>query len=357
MRRALANTCTVALAGALASALMTSAAPAREQRSKVTHLPIGGDIVGIHDPVIIRERDTYYIYSTNGDAPPATIRIRTSKDLIHWTARGHVFDKLPEWALALIPGKGGAWAPDIARVNGPVNARYLLYYSVSTFGSNRSAIGLATNETLDPSAPNYRWRDEGVVLATTAESDFNAIDPNHVIDREGRHWLSLGSYWTGIKLFELNPATGKLLKPDATPHSLARRRAPVGAGTPVEAPFIVTRPDHYYLFASYDYCCKGVHSTYYVVVGRAKEITGPYVGEDGTRLMDGEGTMFIPVFDEGGRYRGQGHNGYLHDEDGRDYVVYHAYDREIEGKSTLRIAPITWGKDGWPKLQRSAELK
>ncbi len=77
-----------------------------------------------------------------------------------------------------------------------MNGRYLLYYSVSTFGSNHSAIGFATNETLDPEAPNYRWHDEGVVLESTHESDFNAIDPNHVIDRDGRHWLSLGSFWT-----------------------------------------------------------------------------------------------------------------------------------------------------------------
>jgi arabinan endo-1,5-alpha-L-arabinosidase len=310
------------------------------------HLAVEGDIVGIHDPVIIREGSTYYLYSTNGDSPPATIRIRSSTDLIHWTKRGHVFDQLPAWSTRLIPGARGAWAPDIAKVNG----RYLLYYSVSTFGSSRSAIGLATNETLDPDAPNYRWRDEGAVVETRRDSDWNAIDPNHVIDREGRHWLVLGSFWTGIKLFALDAATGKLRKPDEKPHSLARRRAPIGGGRPVEAPFIVTRPDHYYLFVSYDYCCKGVESTYYVAVGRSKKITGPYVGRDGSKLMDGEGTVFIPVYDEDGRFRGQGHNGFLHDEDGRDYVVYHAYDRQREGKPVLRISPVVWRRDGWPEL-------
>lgn len=309
-------------------------------------LELQGDITGIHDPVIIRERDTYFIYSTNTDAPPATIRIRSSKDLRRWTARGHVFDKLSGWATELIPGARGAWAPDITFVNG----RYLLYYSVSTFGSNRSAIGLATNATLDPDSPDYRWRDEGVVVESTRDSDFNAIDPNHVVDREGRHWLSLGSFWTGIKLFELDPKTGKLAKPGAKPHSLARRRAPAGAGAPVEAPFIVVRPDHYYLFVSYDFCCKGVHSTYYVAMGRAKDITGPYVGKDGSALMDGEGTLFIPTFAEQGRWRGQGHNGWLSDEDGKDYVVYHAYDRQNDGKSALRIAEVRWGADGWPEI-------
>lgn len=306
-----------------------------------------GDITGIHDPVIAREKDTYYLFSTNTDAPPATLRIRSSPDLVTWTKRGHVLAKLPGWATTLIPGARGAWAPDITRVNG----RYLLYYSVSTFGSNRSAIGLVSNETLNPDAPNYSWRDEGVVVESTRESDFNAIDPNHVVDRDGRHWLTLGSFWSGIKLFELDPRTGKLLKPDAKPHSLARRRAPVNAPAPVEAPFIVVRPDHYYLFVSYDYCCKGVNSTYYVVMGRSKKITGPYVGKDGSQLMDGEGTVFIREDPGRSRFRGPGHNGWLHDADGKDYVVYHAYDRENDGKSVLRISPVVWREDGWPELE------
>lgn len=307
-----------------------------------------GDITGIHDPVIIREADTYYVYSTNSDAPPATLRIRSSKDLRHWVARGHVFAQLPDWAPRLIPGSRGAWAPDITRIDG----RYLLYYSVSTFGSNRSAIGLATNTTLDPGSPDYRWQDQGVVVESTRQSDFNAIDPNHVVDRDGRHWLSLGSFWDGIKLFELDPATGKLRKPGARPHSLARRRAPAGGPAPVEAPFIVARPDHYYLFVSYDYCCKGVDSTYYMVMGRAKRITGPYVGKDGSRLLDGEGTLFHRAdLEEQQRFRGPGHNGFLHDADGRDHVVYHAYDRQNEGKATLRIAEVVWRADGWPEMK------
>ncbi len=322
----------------LAALWLLPAADARAQE-------LSGDITGIHDPVIFREKDTYYVYGTNSDSPPATLRIRSSTDLVHWTSRGHVLPKLPDWATQLIPGARGAWAPDITRVNG----RFLLYYSVSTFGSNRSAVGLASNQTLDPSAPNYQWRDEGVVVESTRESDFNAIDPNHVVDRDGRHWLSLGSFWSGIKLFELDPKTGKLLTPGTKPHSLASRPVPAGGPAALEAPFIVSRPDHYYLFVSYDYCCKGVNSTYYVVVGRAKQITGPYTGRDGSKLLDGGGTIFIRATDPTQRFRGQGHNGWLHDA-GKDYVVYHAYDRQNEGRSTLRISPVVWGTDGWPEL-------
>jgi beta-xylosidase len=85
-----------------ATAFMLLAGLASAQGAELT-----GDIVGIHDPVISRENDTYYVYSTNTDAPPAALRIRSSQDLKHWTARGHVFDKLPDWATQAIPGS--AW--------------------------------------------------------------------------------------------------------------------------------------------------------------------------------------------------------------------------------------------------------
>ena len=240
------------------------------------------------------------------------------------------------------------WAPDIAFVNG----RWRLYYAVSTFGSNRSAIGLATSATLDPAAPGYGWRDEGPVVLSTPASDFNAIDANFVIDRQGRHWLSLGSFWSGLKLFALDPKTGKPADPTAKPYSIAQRPAPRGAPAAVEAPFILDRGGYYWLFASYDYCCKGAASTYYTVVGRATAITGPYLGKDGSAMLQGGGTIFLRAdLPEKQRFRGPGHVGFLHDTDGTDYVVYHAYDRDNKGVPTLRVAPVKWGADGWPKAE------
>ncbi|WP_022684157.1 arabinan endo-1,5-alpha-L-arabinosidase [Sphingobium bisphenolivorans] len=301
-----------------------------------------GDLTPTHDPVIIREGDSYHVFSTGHGK--RLIETRSSKDLIHWTAGDPVFTALPAWATNAIPGGEGMWAPDISYVDG----RHRLYYSVSTFGSNRSAIGLATSATLDPKAPGYGWRDEGLVVMSTRTSDYNAIDPNFVIDREGRHWLTLGSFWTGIKLFELDRKTGKPLHPDK-PYSIARRPAPVGGPAPIEAPFIIDHGGYYWLMASYDYCCKGVNSTYYTVIGRSKAITGPYLGKDGSSMMNGGGTIFLRAdLQEQQRWRGPGHAGWLHDRDGKDYVVYHAYDKQQNGAPTLRIAPVRWGADGWP---------
>ena len=302
-----------------------------------------GDLAPTHDPVIIRQGDVYHVFGTGHGQ--RLIETRTSPDLVRWTAGPPVFTALPDWAKQAIPGSDGMWAPDISFVDG----RYRLYYSVSTFGSNRSAIGLATSPTLDPKSPDFKWRDEGMVVMSTKDDDYNAIDPNFIIDREGRHWLSLGSFWTGLKLFELDPKSGKPKDATAKPVSIARRAAPAGGPAPVEAPFIVDHGGYYWLMASYDYCCKGVNSTYYTVIGRSKDISGPYLGKDGSAMMEGGGTIFLRAdLQEQQRFRGPGHAGWLHDKDGKDYVVYHAYDKQADGAPTLRIAPVRWGADGWP---------
>jgi len=309
-------------------------------------LPVAGDIVPVHDPVIIREGNTYHVFSTGiGEGGQKIVSSRTSHDLIHWEQGTPPFEQVPAWATTAIPGATNAWAPDISFVDG----RYRLYYSVSTFGSNRSAIGLATSATLDPSASGYGWRDEGLVVMSTPSDDFNAIDPAFVASADGRQWLALGSFWTGLKLFALDPKTGKLLDPGERPRALARRPVPAGAPSIVEAPFIFAHGNYYWLMASYDYCCKGVASTYYTVIARAKTVEGPYLGRDGSAMLAGGGTILLRAdLQEKQRYRGPGHAGHLRDADGTDVIVYHAYDREKNGAPTLRVARLHWGADGWP---------
>lgn len=331
----------------LAAAVLLQAASAAPEQSLNDRLT--GDLTPVHDPVIAREGEHYYLFSTGlGNGPGRLIASRTSTDMITWVRTKPVFDQIPAWALQAIPGATNLWAPDVSFVNG----RWRLYYSVSTFGSNRSAIGLATNETLDPSSPNYGWRDEGLVLRSTEESNFNAIDPNFIQDRDGRHWLALGSFWSGLKLFELDTKTGKPLAQRAQPIAIASRPAPAGAPAPVEAPFIIEHGGWYWQFASYDYCCKGAASTYYTVVGRSKAITGPYLGRDGSSMLVGGGTMFLRAdLPEKQRFRGPGHPGLFRDRRRRWHVVYHAYDRENKGAPTLRIAPIRWDPEGWPNAE------
>jgi arabinan endo-1,5-alpha-L-arabinosidase len=258
---------------------------------------------------------------------------------VTWTKVGAVMPQLPAWAQEAVPGTRGAWAPDIALING----RYHLYYALSTFGKNRSVIALQTTPTLDRSDPAFGWRDEGVAVKSMPSDNFNAIDANLVQGPDGRWWMSFGSFWSGLKLVEIDPATGKP-KPGAPLTAIARRPTPDA----IEAPYIIARNGWFYLFASFDFCCRGVNSTYYTVVGRSKDIAGPYVDRDGRRMLDNGGFLVLHAdLDEARRFKGPGHVAILRDGP-RDYIVYHAYDTKKAGIATLRIQPLAWSDDGWP---------
>ena len=294
-----------------------------------------GDIRQVHDPSIIKDKDTFYIFSTR-----AGIAIRCSKDLIDWRLCGDVFAHLPEWAVKDVPGLRGLWAPDVSYFNG----KYHLYYSASTFGSNHSSIGLATNETLDPASDKNRWVDQGKVIGSNTGDDWNAIDPDVVLDEQDQPWLAFGSFWGGIKLRKLERATGKLSTDDQNLYSLASRPRTSGAPGAVEAPNIIRKNDYYYLFVSFDFCCRGKDSTYNIRVGRSRRLTGPYIDRSGKPMMDGGGTLVIAG---SGRWAGPGHCSVLQQKD-RDWLVYHAYDTEWRGVATLRIAALRWDSEGWP---------
>jgi arabinan endo-1,5-alpha-L-arabinosidase len=222
------------------------------------------------------------------------------------------------------------------------NGKYHLYYSVSTFGSNHSSIGLATNETLDPASEKYRWIDQGKVIGSNPSDDWNAIDPDLVLDEKNQPWLAFGSFWGGIKLRKLDQATGKLSTQDQTLYSLARRPPP-GA---IEAADIIRKNDYCYLFVSFDFCCRGKDSTYNIRVGRSRNLTGPYVDRSGKPMMEGGGTLVVAG---AGRWAGPGHCAVLQEKDG-DWLVYHAYDTEWRGVSTLRISSLRWDAEGWPTI-------
>lgn len=324
---------------ALAILMLSTRAPAQDA-PRPTPLALAGNVAPVHDPAIIKEGDTYHLFTTgNLRDKEGLIGWRTSKDMKNWTLQQAVFAAIPDWAKAAVPGTGGLWAPDIVKVGG----EYRLYYSVSTFGKNRSAIGLVTTPTLDRAAPGFGWVDKGLVWQSTAANDYNAIDPNIFVDDDGRQWMSFGSFWSGLKLVELDRATGKP-SAGATLTAIAGRSRP-GA---VEGPFIIKRAGFYYLFASYDFCCRGVDSTYYTVVGRSKAVSGPYVDRNGKAMMKGGGLLVLHAdLDDSKRYVGPGHNSILR-EGGADFIVYHAYDKREKGRPTLRIQRLMWTPDGWP---------
>jgi arabinan endo-1,5-alpha-L-arabinosidase len=306
-------------------------------------LPLEGDVSPVHDPVVIKEKGTYYVFCTGGRNGQDVLPIRASPDMRTWKAAGFVFESLPDWAAREVPLARNAWAPDIAYFNG----KYHLYYSVSSFGSRNSAIGLATTRTLDPASPDYRWTDEGMVLRSYQDKDdWNAIDPNLVLDGD-RAWLVWGSFWGGIKMRRIDPSSGKLSAADETMHALSSRPREQPINGSVEAPFIVRHGDYWYLFVSFDRCCRGAQSTYNVVVGRSRLVTGPYLDRSGKPMSEGGGTLVLEATTP--TWRGPGHPA-IFSEGGKDYMFFHAYFGEGRGPgSALQISTMVW-EDGWPKV-------
>lgn len=302
--------------------------------------------IKIHDPVMIKHEDTFYLFATGRG-----ISMYSSKDMKNWRDEGSVFSKSPEWTDQVVPGfRGHIWAPDISFYNG----KYYLYYSISSFGKNTSAIGLATNNTLDKGDPDYKWEDQGMIVQSIPNRDlWNAIDPNLIVDDEGYPWLSFGSFWEGLKMVKLVPNRDKLAEPQEWSTIAKRKRSPFIADdkagdAPIEAPFIFKKDSMYYLFASWDYCCKGEKSTYKVVVGRSDDVRGPYIDKDGTPMTRGGGTLVV----EGNQWwAGAGHNS-AYSFEGKDYLVFHAYDINDDGKSKLKIAEINWDENGWPVIDK-----
>jgi arabinan endo-1,5-alpha-L-arabinosidase len=137
--------------------------------------------------------------------------------------------------------------------------------------------------------------------------------------------------------------------------TLARRQRDflVGDSSPgnaaIEAPFIFRKDKYYYLFVSWDYCCRGEMSDYKVVVGRSEKARGPYIDKTGKSMFMGGGSLVV----EGDNklWNGAGHNA-AYTFDGKDYIIYHGYDAQDKGRSKLIIRNLKWN-DGWPEVENS----
>lgn len=298
-----------------------------------------GDITHVHDPSMIMEGDTYYVFSTGHGVP-----VRTSRDLKTWRVAGRVFEEdFPAWAKDEIEGVVFPWAPDVSFFNG----RFHLYYSLSRFGSQRSAIGLATTKTLDPKSQDFGWTDHGKVVDSRPGRDaFNAIDADVVLDDKGQPWLSWGSFhWGerhpgGIMIVPLEKETG-MPREGVEAKSIAGRP---GSGA-IEAPAILRRGNYYYLFVSFDYCCRGIDSTYKIMVGRSEAVDGPYIDRDGRPMAEGGATLVLEG--DGERLRGPGHNDVLVEGE-TTWMVHHFYDGANNGVPTLQVRPLIWDDEAWP---------
>jgi len=296
-------------------------------------LPAYGPDLVAHDPSMVQGADSrWYVFSTHDG-----VQVRVSGDRQHWTRLGAAFPHGVALAKQYNGNPMEIWAPDVSRHHGT----YFMYYAVSSFGSNNSAIGLATSAT----AATGSWTDQGLVFATKTGDTINAIDPNLAVDSAGRWWLTFGSFWSGIAQIRLDPATGHRLAGDtAAPKLLASR--PDLPSHAVEAPFLVQRGRWYYLFMSFDLCCQGEASSYREMVGRSLSPRGPFYDATGRALLDGGGTQIVGTHDT---YIGTGGGSVVRDRHGYE-LVYHYYDGLAAGLPHLALNRLEFDNDGWPHL-------
>lgn len=267
----------------------------------------------IHDPSTIVECDgKYYTFGTGGG--------------------GLISDDGWKWDRGGVRPGGGA-APDAIKIGD----RYLVAYGATGGSSNhKGAILTMWNKTLDPGSPDFKYTDPVVVATSDGYEECDAIDPGLMLDpNTGRLWLSYGTYFGFSRVVELDPATGGLVEGGA----------PVDVAIACEATVLTYREGWYYLLATHGSCCDGANSTYNIVIGRSKNVTGPFVDNVGRTMLEGGGKM---VAASGGRLIGPGHFGRIIVEEGVEKMSLH-YEADLDqgGRSVLGIRPLIW-KNGWP---------
>ena len=336
--------------------LCSIAVTAQDSQKRQSVTPFVTDTLMAHDPVMAFEDGTYYLFATG-----MGIMRATSTDRKTWTVHKQgVLEQIPAWTHDSVPGfKRHIWAPDIIRWHD----KWWLTYSCSTFGKNGSAIGLITNKTLNPNSPDYRWADGGAVVVSKEKRDnWNAIDPNIVIDDKDQPWIVWGSFWDGIQLAQLTvdesgsnygapslrankPKTIARRYPKGYKEAAPNPTSKFAGKNAIEAPFILKHNGWYYLFVSWDYCCRGAKSNYRVAVGRSKKVSGPYKDRNGKDMRKGGGTLFVEGDHQS--FEAMGHCAAYH-MNGKDIFICHGYSVEMEGAALLVQKEITWTEDGWP---------
>jgi arabinan endo-1,5-alpha-L-arabinosidase len=313
----------VLVTGCFASALPAAEGPAPQLETRALRL---------HDPsAVVRDGGRFWLFSTGAGVPS-----HSSRDLRDWQAGPPLFATLPDWCDGITPDhRGRLWAPDVIRTPDG----FSVYYSISAFGKQTSAIALARSPALDPQAQGFGWKDEGVVIRSKPGDPYNAIDPCLLRDGE-RLWMAFGSFWKGIFLIELDPRSGLRKHPETAPVQLAWHPE-------IEAPYLYQRDGFYYLFVNWGTCCRGVNSTYQIRVGRSKEVAGPYLDREGIDMRKAGGT---PVIASRGSFIGPGHASIVRDAEGTERLACHYYDATRRGASFLALPALRWSDDGWPEV-------
>jgi arabinan endo-1,5-alpha-L-arabinosidase len=230
---------------------------------------------------------------------------------------------------------GGGAAPDVLKIGD----RYLIVYGATgggLAGGHNGKILTMWNKTLDPKSPDFKYSEPVEVASSNGIEDNDSIDPSLLLDpTSGKLWLSYGTYFGYIRLVELDPKTGKRVEGNKA----------LNIAIDCEASDLIYRDGWYYLLGTHGTCCDGPNSTYNIVVGRSRKVTGPYLDNIGRDMLKGGGKMVVAA---GDRLIGPGHFGRIVLSDGVEKMSCH-YEADLDqsARSVLGIRPLLW-KNGWP---------
>jgi arabinan endo-1,5-alpha-L-arabinosidase len=287
------------------------------------------------DPAVLRAIDgDFYAYATQSQVSERMLNIPVarSRDLVSWQLVGDALPAKPAWAA----GKQKFWAPHVIR--DPVQKRYFMYYSAEPDDASGKCLAVAIAD--QPAGPFVDW-GRPLICGEGIEH----IDPMAFDDpQSGKRLLYWGSGRSPIKVQELTVDRTAFL-----PGSVAKEILFPDPGKPysalVEGAWVIFRHGTYYLFYSGDRCCVA-DPRYAVMVARSTNPFGPF-----ELFAQSEQSASSAILERSGRWVAPGHNSVVTDDDGTDWLLYHAVDAErTENGRVMLLDPLVY-REGWPRVK------
>ncbi len=355
--------------------------------------------VSVHDPTIVRGEDgTFYLFGSHLAASKSTdlkkwTNINGASKLFGVPKLDTLMPNIKEW-MNLEGGDLGCWAADV--IYNTTTKKYYFYACSSQFGSTDSVIWFATSDNIEgPYGEATPIVYSGFMNTTAGEWAYtntnvgdliadgtiemgnwfnndgsynsgigkmpNAIDPALFYDKEGRMWMSYGSYFGGIYILEIDVNTGMPIYPkkdDPSTNTVSYFgkliASPAGVNGSGEGPYIIydKESDYYFLFVTYgNLDALGGYNTR---VYRSKNPDGPY--EDSMKQLatsaNNKGLKVMGNYQMTGtlRYVSPGHSSaYVDEESGKIFYAYHTrFDDGTGNSHQVRIHQMFVNKFGFP---------
>ena len=326
--------------------------------------------VSVHDPMVTKVDDTFYIFGSHLAAAKSTDLMQWQQIAGDWHAANPIIPN-PETALKEAlewpnPNAESTWAKSVIALNG----QFYMYFSAAHWHSARSNISLAIADSID--GP-YEY--QGMLLKKYENGEFSeevgepfnddihpgVIDPHVFFDADGILWMAYGSYAGGMHILELDSNTGH-----PKPGQGYGTRIAGGNHAPMEGPFIQYHPETGYYYLLVTFGTLAPDGGYNIRVARSKRPDGPYVDPAGNRMdafvkldINGRnwdnaepyGAKLVGNFQfvqSGIGYISPGHNSvYFDQETGELFAIFHTRFPGMGQMHSVRVHQLFLNSQGW----------